>query len=294
MFAISNKPRNPEIEKGDVLLLQLVLVDAKRLGKEDRRIEYALIFDHYENDFNGTISRDFWPDAGKTWPWILYCSAIVPTIHFSLEDIGLKYNYAGQSNPALIHEDDAKKIMPFILRLYAEKDIEKHVHRVLDQARARRDYQIWSFINGNDRIVEDSPDQIAWETVAEYKRIKRNPELPVILKELYKYKCQICEHDFKPTYGIPYSETHHMIWLSRGGVDHSNNIIVVCPNHHRIIHEAKPKFDRNNFKYIYPNGHQESLVLKDHLKSAKFLLKIEKWAKERYDNIQKEKGMIDE
>jgi len=85
-----------------------------------------------------------------------------------------------------------------------------------------------------------------------------------------------------------------MIWLSRGGVDHSNNIIVVCPNHHRIIHEAKPKFDRNNFKYIYPNGHQESLVLKDHLKSAKFLLKIEKWAKERYDNIQKEKGMIDE
>lgn len=293
-FAISYKPKNPEIVKGDILLLQLVVADANRLKKQESRIEYVLMFDYFEEDYNGISSRYYWPNARKTWTWIMHCSDIIPTIHFSLENLDLKRNYAGQSNPVLLAPEDAIKVTPFILRLYKSEEIAKHVHRVLEQAPFQRDYRIWSLIQGNDRIVEANPDSIRWETVPEHKQITRNSELPVILKELYNYKCQVCEHDFKPTYGIPYSETHHIIWLARGGVDHSNNLIVVCPNHHRIIHEAKPKFDRNNFKYIYPNGYQESLILKDHLKKADLMLKIEKWAKERYDDIQKEKVTLDE
>lgn len=293
MFAISNKPRNPEIEKGDLLLLQLVLMDAKKFGKESR-IEYVLIFDHYEFDHDGTISRHFWPEAGKAWSWIIYCSEIIPTIPFSLEKLNLYQNYSGQMNPVFIQKQDMNKILPYILRIGKTDEIAKKIQRVVEEKPGQENYLLWAVIQNNDRIVEDSPDQVNWTTIPEQKIIKRNPELPILLKKLYHYTCQICKTEFEGKYGVPYSETHHIIWLARGGVDHSNNLIVVCPNHHRIIHEAKPKFDRNNFRYIYSNGYQESLVLKDHLKNTDLMLKIEKWAKERYDNIQKEKVNFDE
>ena len=288
-FAISNRPKNPEIASGDILLLQLVLSDANRLGKRDTRIEYVLMFDRFVYDHNGMISHNYWPDAGKTWPWIMHCSEIIPTIHFSLENLNLDRSYAGQTNPLLLDHEDAKKVMPYILRLYKSEEIAKHVHKVLVKEPDQRKYQIWSVIHGNDRIVEDSPDEVTWETIPAHKQIKRNPELPIILKELYQYKCQICEHDFEPKYGMPYSETHHVMWLSRGGVDHSNNMIVVCPNHHRIIHAAQPVFNRNKKAYIYKNGLEEHLVLDEHLKDAKLQVEIEKWVRLRIEKIIREK-----
>ena len=154
---------------------------------------------------------------------------------------------------------------------------------------AAAESKLWTLLRNNDRIVEDSPDQVEWVTVPERKEIRRNPELPLALKELYDYKCQVCKEDFKLRYGKPYSETHHVIWLSRGGVDHSNNLIVVCPNHHRIIHETKPDFDRKNIAFVYPNGLHEHLQLKGHLKDPDLLEKMIEWSSKRREIIAREK-----
>jgi 5-methylcytosine-specific restriction endonuclease McrA len=289
-FAIAVKPRSPEIDKGDYLLLQLVASDASRLSKRNSRIEFALIFDHYEYDPDGSKSRLYWPDADKTWPWIMHCSDIIPTVPFSLENLRLEKNYGGQTNPLYIRPRDFEKVLPFILRFGKLEEIGKRVHTALESEPVQRNYKLWTLIQNNDRIVEDSPDQVTWRIVPEHKEIQRNPELPVLLKELYAHKCQICEHDFKPRYGRPYSETHHVIWLSRGGVDHSNNLIVVCPNHHRIIHETNPEFDRKGLTFVYPNGLREHLLLKEHLKEAKLLNDIILWSQNRLSLIEKEKG----
>ncbi|MFA5393348.1 MAG: HNH endonuclease signature motif containing protein [Candidatus Ratteibacteria bacterium] len=286
-FAFDTRPRNPEIHRGDVLLLQLVLADAKKFGKESNRIEFVLIFDHYEEDHDGTASAYYWPRAGKTWRWILFCSDVVPTIPFSLEKLSVSANYFGQTNPVRILEKDVSKIIPYLLR-YAARPIEeigKKIHNIVVHD-AAAESKLWALLRNNDRIVEDFPDQVEWVTVIERKEIRRNPELPIALKELYDYKCQVCKEDFK---GKPYSETHHVIWLSRGGVDHSNNLIVVCPNHHRIIHETKPDFDRHNLAFVYPNGFQEHLKLKDHLKDPGLLQKIIEWSSKRNKVIGKEK-----
>jgi hypothetical protein len=288
-FAIAGRPRNPEIEKGDYLLLQLVATDASRLSKGNSRIEFALIFDHYEYDSDGSISRHFWPDADKTWPWIIDCSDILPTVPFSLENLQLIHNYAGRTNPIRIQDDDVSKVEPYILRYGKVEDIGIRVRDALEKEPAQRTHRIWSILQNNDRIVEDSPDQINWQTVPAYKEIQRNPELPVVLKELYEYKCQVCGDAFWRRYGHPYQETHHVIWLSRGGVDHSNNIIVVCPNHHRIIHVTNPEFDRKELAYVYPNGLLEHLQLKEHFKNAALLTKIDEWAQIRFNQIRKEK-----
>ena len=145
-------------------------------------------------------------------------------------------------------------------------------------------------IHNNDRIVENTPVKVEWVSTPESKQIKRNPELPCLLKELYSYKCQVCGFDFKPRYSVPYSETHHVIWMSNGGVDHSNNLVVVCPNHHRIIHQTSPEFDRKDLAFVYPNGLKETLQLKKHLKDVELLefKKLEELAKERVREIGRE------
>lgn len=36
--------------------------------------------------------------------------------------------------------------------------------------------------------------------------------------------------------GMPFLESHHIVWLSRGGADSIDNISAVCPNCHRKLH----------------------------------------------------------
>ena len=114
MFAFNVRPRNPELQPGELLLLQLVQHDAMLRGKLHSRINFALVFDHLERDCDGDISRRHWPDANRVWRWIVYCSATVPTIPFSLEDLALSQAYEGQANPRYIKPRDEKLILPYI------------------------------------------------------------------------------------------------------------------------------------------------------------------------------------
>jgi len=291
LFAIETQPRNPEIQKGDFLLLQLVATDARKRSKENSRVEFALVFDHYQEDHDGLASKYYWPQAGRTWRWILHCSDIIPTVPFSLEKLDLSHDYSGQTNPKHINAEDMVKIAHYILSYEKVEEIGPKVHSILRES-SSKEYTLWSLLNNNDRIVENSPAEVQWVTVPEIKQLKRNLELPCLLKELYGFKCQVCGFDFKPRYGVPYSETHHVVWMSRGGVDHSNNIIVVCPNHHRIIHNANPKFDRAELAFVYPNGLRESLQLKSHLKDVDLLQfqKIEQLSAIRAQRISVEKN----
>lgn len=45
----------------------------------------------------------------------------------------------------------------------------------------------------------------------------------------------------------------------------STNLMIVCPNHHRIIHKCKPEFHPKKLKFEYPNGLHEPLRLNKHL-----------------------------
>jgi hypothetical protein len=67
-----------------------------------------------------------------------------------------------------------------------------------------------------------------------------------------------------PDYGVAFSETHHIQYLSQGGPDVSGNIVVLCPNHHRIVHATDARFNRQSLAYEYPNGLCEPLILPDH------------------------------
>ncbi len=50
--------------------------------------------------------------------------------------------------------------------------------------------------------------------------------------------CQLCNNlaPFIDKDGIPFLETHHIVWLSRGGEDSIENTVALCPNCHRKMH----------------------------------------------------------
>lgn len=70
--------------------------------------------------------------------------------------------------------------------------------------------------------------------IARYARLRANG------------KCQLCGQaaPFIDPHGDPYLESHHIIWLSRGGADTIDNTIGLCPNCHRRMHVLDKDEDR--------------------------------------------------
>jgi hypothetical protein len=253
LFAIDSLPKQHRLERGEVLLLQLVLEDARRMGRLDRRIEFALIFERAVPDPTGSRSRQHWPNAGKTWRWILEYSDGVATIPFSLERLGLSRSYAGQSNPEYILPQDEARIRPYLKGETQPAQLTKlaDVHSLL------------AAIRNYDTVVRQAP--VRSTKVSAHERLLRDPWLGDALKAYYEHRCQICLHDFTPRYGVPYADTRFLEALDRGGEPVSRNTVVVCPNHNAIIGEAGASFEQASLSFLFPNGLREKLTLRDHL-----------------------------
>lgn len=85
------------------------------------------------------------------------------------------------------------------------------------------------------------------------------------LKILYGYRCQICGQFIGEQYGSELIHAHHIDYFTKSLNNNANNIMIVCPNHHGIIHDRNPIFDWSNKVYKYPNGYCEGLKLNVHL-----------------------------
>jgi hypothetical protein len=267
MFAISGQPQNPALRPGELLLLQLVKDEARRLDKLRSRIEYALVFDRLVPDPTGAISRRHWPRAGREWPWIVYGSETIPTIPFSLESLGLAESYDGQTNPRTITPQDEAVIQPYI----PWAPPANGVTTCLSGRRAPRaatGKPVLTAIYNFDKIAAARGTRLPKTTKRTGQQYVRNQALADGLKLYYRNRCQICLQDFTTSYGVSFAEAHHIQYLRNSGPDVSQNLIVICPNHHSLIHATNAVFDRSNLSYTYPNGLVEKLQLRDHFDNA--------------------------
>lgn len=75
--------------------------------------------------------------------------------------------------------------------------------------------------------------------------IARSAEVAKVTKERANGICQLCgrQAPFTDKQGNPYLETHHIIWLSRGGEDSTNNTAALCPNCHTKMHIVDDETD---------------------------------------------------
>ena len=85
--------------------------------------------------------------------------------------------------------------------------------------------------------IDNTNNGVIPETyMTEYEGKRRNQKIVKELKELYKNKCQICEQTIEIG-KFKYSEVHHIQPLGgeHNGIDSKNNMLVLCPNHHKMF-----------------------------------------------------------
>ena len=78
---------------------------------------------------------------------------------------------------------------------------------------------------------------------------KLNRKIGENLKLLYGYRCQICGQVIGEKYGSHIAEAHHIDYFVNSLNNDANNQMIVCPNHHSVIHDANPVFDRRRMEY---------------------------------------------
>ena len=104
------------------------------------------------------------------------------------------------------------------------------------------------------------------EWIQQMDKIRRlNRAIGENLKILYDYRCQICGDDFGKRFDTHIVEAHHIDPFVFSMNNDAANQIIICPNHHRVIHKAEPVFDKARILYVYSNGVEEKLLMNKHL-----------------------------
>lgn len=119
------------------------------------------------------------------------------------------------------------------------------------------DYE--SIINSSDPTARIQ-QKVAVSNVRIYDR-----KIPDGLKILYNHRCQICGATAMVMYGVDVSETHHIDYFTKSMNNNPKNIVILCPNHHRIAHKGHAVFDANTHTFTYENAKTDSLLLNLHL-----------------------------
>ena len=115
----------------------------------------------------------------------------------------------------------------------------------------------------NKSITLDYKDRETSRKATTILRIVRESKIAHQIKELYDYKCQVCNTSLKVKSGY-YAEGAHIRSLGspHNGKDNIDNLLCLCPNHHVL-------FDRGSFAIsneMQLIGHEEGklFVLPDH------------------------------
>lgn len=131
-----------------------------------------------------------------------------------------------------------------------------------------------------NKIIDLEENEVKKKEISQ-KKIERNHKLIDKLKRIYEFRCQLCSEEQSLSIvkidGTKYVEVHHIKNLAEeydeeGTLDRVNNLIVVCPNHHKMLHYHKGGY--RNIKQVdgmlvFENGSKETIpiLINKHLKS---------------------------
>ncbi len=113
--------------------------------------------------------------------------------------------------------------------------------------------------------LSDASAKLVYKSRAGNERVY-NRSIVSQLKKLYRGSCQICGFNPVAAFGTEICEAHHIDFFAESQNNDASNIIILCPNHHRLIHKLKPTFDQEKMAFIASGTDPLPVNLDYHLK----------------------------
>ena len=88
------------------------------------------------------------------------------------------------------------------------------------------------------------------------------------LKKLYRGCCQICGKNPSHEYNVDICEAHHITPFYKAQNNDASNIIILCPNHHRLIHKLSSEISADRTSFIVNGQDDIPICLDYHLKKT--------------------------
>jgi len=203
----------------------------------------------------------------------------------------MRYNCSGKFSKAL-----REKFATSVRLIKAELDCRPDIGRGHITIPPAQREQIL-FYRTDDPLVWDAEVQTATETQVAFKTVKDVDEVlfespdwtdnaasivlkPAVvkvrrldraigenLKNVYGHRCQVCGEQVAASYDAKVDEVHHIDPFVTSFNNDVSNLMVLCPNHHRIVHATHATFQTNKLAFRYPNGLEERLKINYHLGS---------------------------
>lgn len=119
--------------------------------------------------------------------------------------------------------------------------------------KGREGYDIIRFKLVNDQLPINSQDEPAPQTQrTQYTatRIIRDTKIAKTVKELYSYRCQVCDIQIQLPTGSSYAEGAHIrpLGFPHSGPDVIENLLCLCPNHHLMFDKYCYSIDPETFE----------------------------------------------
>ncbi|MBR4472113.1 MAG: HNH endonuclease [Oscillospiraceae bacterium] len=93
-----------------------------------------------------------------------------------------------------------------------------------------------------------------------------NRSIVTQLKKLYRGRCQICGVNPVAEFDADICEAHHIKYFSDSQNNDASNIIILCPNHHRLIHKKTLVFDSERMAFSADGKDRLFVKIDYHLK----------------------------
>lgn len=87
-------------------------------------------------------------------------------------------------------------------------------------------------------------------------RILRDTLVALRVKQLHRYRCQICGETIELADGSHYAEAHHIHPLGQDGPDVAENVLCLCPNHHVELDYMVRRIEKSELRFA--DGHEVS------------------------------------
>lgn len=178
-------------------------------------------------------------------------------LNLSLEDLndhGVKGRIQGArklENQALNHIEKNSKPSK-IAKLINSEEIEQLLSLSEDE--------LESALNKDD----DSSCYVFKEAIVKVRKI--NKEIIDKLKSHYAGECQLCGSKVGAEFGKEIVEAHHIEYFSKTQNNDASNIIILCPNCHRLIHSCNPIYHKKEVYFEFDDGKKISIKNPGHLK----------------------------